>query len=143
MPDPTSTTASTPADHTAQIQRALAFVREREGPEGAWYESVGSVRRTSTGWSVVALQQVLAGVPVLHGIRSVRFHPDGHPVSVTGSAVPLSHDVATSPGVPAAEAGRVGFLELARVEQREQRAEQPALPPSDAQAVQASCPSFI
>ncbi|MEQ8330427.1 MAG: M36 family metallopeptidase [Longimicrobiales bacterium] len=115
MPDPSSSTVPTPAERTARIQRALAFVREQEGPEGAWYESVGSVRRTSTGWSVVALQQVLAGVPVLHGIRSVRFHPDGRPVSVTGSAVPLSHQVATEPEVPAAEAARVGFLELARI----------------------------
>jgi extracellular elastinolytic metalloproteinase len=104
----------TPADPTSFIVRALDYAEGQRTRKSERFASLGSVRRTSAGWRVVPLQQVFCGVPVLHGVRAVRFDPKGRPVAFTGSSIDVADDVPILPSTHPTEAARVAFLELAR-----------------------------
>ena len=97
------------------VHTALAFAEEKETDPTKRFEPTGVVRRNSVGWWVVPLQQTHGGVPVLHGIRAVRFDGRSTPVAFTGTSINVDASTAIFPAVLPEEAARVAFLELARL----------------------------
>ena len=113
VPSDTASLAAT--DPGTLMRRALRFAASADGDPGSDYELAGGIRRTSAGWSVVPLRQVVAGVPVLHGVRAVRLDPEGVPTDLTGSPLAVPVEVPILASVRAASAARIAFLELARM----------------------------
>ena len=94
------------------ILQALEYANQPERAAGGTFGPMGAVQRTSSGWSVVPLRQEHGGIPVIHGVRAVRFNPDDDPVRFTGSTIDVPSGTPVIPKFAAAHAAYVAFLAL-------------------------------